>query len=156
VRTAAATFITGLQHEAVLGHRAGRGVAVNAFLQRDQEVIHGDGGFEFVDRFAGEFAVGIFLEPLGAVLGRDGEELFEVDDGRGGHTAVLAFALEADGCAGGSLDAEAHDGLIDRADFFHVERTVADAFAFEDAEFFQDAMNRAVADKGQCADRIAI
>ena len=68
---------------------------------------------------------------------------------------MLAFALEADGCAGGSLDAEAHDGLIDRPDYFHFESAVADAFAFEDAKLFENAMNHAVADKRKRADRLS-
>jgi len=51
------------------------------------------------------------------------------------------------GSARRRLDRETHDRLIDRPDFFHAQRPVADTLAFKDGELFEDAVDRAVADQ---------
>ena len=44
VRAAAAAFVGGLEDEAALGHGRGRGLAVDLFVQRGEQVVHGGGG----------------------------------------------------------------------------------------------------------------
>ena len=127
-----------------------RGVAGDAFFQRSEQVFRRGGLLEGVGGVAGEFVRGVFLQPFRAVLRLDGEQFVEIDgEGRGDFALVLALAGERDGAPAGDLQFEAHDGLIDAADFLDIERAVGEALAVEEHELFQDAVESAVADKGQ-------
>ena len=144
----------GWRTQSAFGHRRRGGVAGDLPFERGEQVVNAGGGFEGFLGVAGEFLVGAFGEPLGAVFGRRGKEFVEVDGGGGGDAAFLGLAFDGNGWPGGDFEAKAHHGLIDAADFLHVQGAVAEALAVEDEEVVQDAEESAVGDKGDTGCRM--
>lgn len=146
MRAAAAAFVGGLEDESAFGHGRRGGVSGDLPFERGEQVVNAGGGFEGFLGVAGEFLVGAFGEPFGAVFAGDGKEGVDGDGVGGGDAAFLGLAFDSDGWAGGDFEAEAHHGLVNAADFLHVQGAVAEALAVEDEEVVQDAEESAVAD----------
>lgn len=116
MRTAAAAFVRGLKHHRPARDDVRRGVAGNLSFQRGEQVVEAGSGFQVLLGFAREFLVGVFLEPFAPVLGRNGEQLIEIDGVRRGDFAlVLPFAVNGDGWPAGDLKPEAALAIFGRS-----------------------------------------
>ena len=141
-----AAFVGRLENDRARRDRMRGGAAVDALVQRGEEVVGGGSGFKGLGCGLGELGVGLVGEGFLTVGGLAGEECVEVEVDR---CAVGLLRFEGDAAAGGLLHLEAHDRLIDRADLLDIEGPVGEAFAVEVEEKIQDAVQGAVGDAGK-------
>ena len=103
-------------------NRVRRHIAGNLLLQRGQQIVNRPGLLQGFGNLAGQLVIGLFREPLGPVGRLGGEHFFQVDRHRG---AVGFDRLNGDGASAGNAQIKTDHGLIDAADLFHVEGSVA-------------------------------
>ena len=87
--------------------------------------------FERLGGLPGQLLVGLVSKPLRALVRRRVEQCFQID---GGGCAVPLDRLDGDRRAGGNVQLEAHDGLVDAADLLDGKSSIADALAIEQHE----------------------
>lgn len=127
--TAAPALVTRLEDHRALGNRVGRHVVRDLLFQGREQFINGRGLLQRLGSLAGHLLIGAFGEPLGSVAGFGRQQFFQVD---GCRHSVRLRRLDGDGAAFGNLKLETHDGFVNAADLFHIERAVAQAFAVKD------------------------
>ena len=141
---ATAPLVGRLQDHRRLGHDAGRGVPGDLlrFRQRGQQVIQSGRLLQGIGGLA-QLLVSILLEPFGP-LGRLGDQQgFQVDRSRG---PVRLRRLDGDGPALGHTEVEVHHRLVDAADLFDIQATIAEPLAVEDQQVLEHAVNHAIRD----------
>lgn len=140
----AAALVRGLQQRRARGPdlTAGRAALVHHVEEGGAQLVRGARRGDSLLDFRRELAaLGVFLEPLEALLARHGGECREIyEHGR----AVPLARLDRERGSGGGLGGEAHDRLVHRPDLLHVECAVGQALAAEREHPVEHAQHAAV------------
>lgn len=142
---ALAALVAGLQDHRPLGHNVGRCQVGDLAVQGCQQGLHRGGRLERLGRLTCEVLLSLLLEPFRSLGGFHGEQCVEVE-GRG--SAVRLGRLDGNAPSLGDFQVEAHHRLVHAADLLDIERAVTQAFAVENEQLFQHAIDHAVGDAG--------